>query len=55
MNTVPMLRGTPVPRGTCGRTAVENVARYFWQSRSGLLIDLTDLRDLARTIRRTWP
>lgn len=55
MITTPILRGSPVMRGTCGRTAVQNAIRAFWCSRSRLLIEPVDLPALARQLRRTWP
>lgn len=41
---------------TCGRLAVENGVRAFWQSRAGLRDApvLTDLQQLARQVR-AWP
>lgn len=53
-------RGEQVQRQTCGRTACENDAIAFWQSRMTTPgaraepIQLADLRELARSIRRAY-
>lgn len=54
----PQLCGIEVQARSCGRTACENDAIAFWQSRmtvSGVRADpirLTDLRELAIAVRR---
>lgn len=52
MNTRPDVRAMPSLRAHC--LAIRE--RYFWQSRSNLrdAPHLTDLRDLARAIRRSY-
>lgn len=55
------LFGQQVQRQDCGRTACENDAVAFWQSRmttAGARAEpmrLTDLRQLARDVRRASP
>lgn len=45
----------------CGRTACDNEARSFWQSRMSIggqvaeLPDLVDLRELAKSLRQDTP
>lgn len=57
MNTIPMLRGQQVRNDGCGRQAVINTERAFWQSRMTTAgkraepIELADLRELARKVR----
>ena len=53
MNATAHLHRRPVSNSGCGRTAVQNIARYWWQSRHGLADppELTDLAALARAIR----
>lgn len=50
------LRGEEVHH-TCGRLAVENMERAFWQSRADLLEApaIVNLPELAREIRATYP
>lgn len=56
----PQLRGIEVQARSCGRTACENDAIAFWQSRMTVAggradpIALADLRDLACRIRRAY-
>ena len=58
MNSRPMILGDQVQPTSCGRTAVQNVARAFWQSRMSRngkvapLPQLTDLEALARSLAR---
>ena len=58
MNTIPMLRGQQVRNNGCGRQALINVERAFWQSRMtkngqrAEPIEVVDLRELARKLRR---
>lgn len=56
----PKLMGVEIQRQSCGRTAVENDARAFWQSRvtkpgqRAEPIQLADLRGLALAIRSAY-
>lgn len=62
MNTTPRINANGVraeiTNPGCGRVAMDNVARAFWQSRMTLAgqraepIALVDLRQLAREIRK---
>lgn len=51
------LRGEDLENTTCGRLAVENMERAWWQSRHDLqeAPQLADLTVLARGIRATYP
>lgn len=58
----PTLYGVQVQPNTCGRTAVENTARAFWQLRQttahggvARLIVLADIPALAKAVRDTYP
>lgn len=56
----PTINGVQVQRQSCGRTAVENDARAFWQSRMtnngkvAELVQLTDIRALAKAVRTCY-
>lgn len=60
MNPSPRLHGRELGPGTCGRTACENDARAFWQSRMTTAgaraepLQLVDLHSLARDVRRAF-
>lgn len=53
MNPEARLYGIPTHQHGCGRIAMDNVRRTFWQSRAGFRDppELTDLHQLAKDIR----